>query len=753
MGFFSSIFKPIINIISDVVSWIVDIPEEPNFSEQQSGFLVNKNSNIEPIPVVYGERLIGGTRVFVATSGSDNEYLYIALVLCEGEIDSIGDVFINDTISTDSKYSGLVTINKFTGTDSQTADTTFVNANIGWTANHRLRGLAYLAIRLKYDRDAFSGIPSITAIVRGKKVFDPRDSTTAFSDNPALCLRDFLTNSRYGKGLSTSLLDNQSFEDAADACDFLVSKYSGAGSTEPIFTCNAILDTGESLFSNVQKLLRGMRGLMPYSNGVYSVIVEDDQDSTFDFDTTNILSDLQIVSTPKNQRYNKVMTKFANPATNWQEDSVIWPPAGSSEETTFLSEDNNIELSAEVSLPTITDYYAARDIARIICLASRKQTLTSSIKATSEALQCAVGDIVTLTHPTPAWTNKEFRITSLQLMANGVVQVALQEHDATIYPWVADTEEQDVQESTLPDPFSVGQPTSLSVTPSASINEDGTAIPVIEVSWTATADQFVDEYEVQYSKDSGSYKSILTRQTSATISPVTPDSTYDVRVRSINAIGARSAFVTATQETALGDDSAPSAPTNLTAEAGYGAITLDWDNPADRDLDVVEIHEGTSTVQGNAVLIATTKGSQFTRGGLSDGVTRYYWVKAVDYSGNKSAFNSPTGVSATTQIPADPTRFVGRIEVVSSLTTGLGAGDAGKVEFLTTDEELYKWTGTAWVTGVVIEDDVGTILAQHISVTQLDAITANMGTITAGKLQNDDQTFIVDLDNKKIFIS
>lgn len=753
MGFFSSIFKPINNIISEVVSWFIDIPDEPDFGDQQSGFTVNKQSNIANIPVIYGERLVGGTRVFVATSGSDNEYLYIALVLCEGEVDSIGDVYINDVISTDDQFDGLVTINKYTGTDSQTADTTFVDASIGWTSDHRLRGLAYMAIRLKYDRDAFSGIPTITAVVRGKKVFDPRTSTTAWSDNPALCLRDYLTNTRYGKGLSTSLLDNQSFEDAADACETLVSKYTGAGSTEAIFQCNAILDTSESLFANVQKLLRGMRGLMPYSNGVYSVIVEDDADSSFDFDTTNIVGGIQVVTTPKNQRYNKVTAKFANPATNWQEDSVIWPEAGSTEETNFLNADNNIELSTEITLPTITDYYAARDIARILCLASRQQTLTVSIVATSEALQCAVGDIVTLTHPTPAWSSKEFRVTSLQLMAEGEVRVALQEHDATIYPWVTDAEANAVQQSTLPNPFSVGVPTNLTVTPAASVNEDGTSIPVVEVSWTATADQFVDEYEVQYSKDSGSYKSVLTRQTSATISPAYPDSTYDVRVRSINSIGARSAFVTASQQTAVGDTGVPSAPTNLTATAGYGSITLDWDNPSDRDLDVVEIHEGTSSVQGNAVLIATTKGSQFTRGGLSDGVTRYYWVKAVDYSGNKSGFNSPTGVSATTQIPADPTRFVGRIEVVSSLTTGLGLGDAGKVEFLTTNETLYKWNGTAWVTGVVIEDDVGTILAQHISVTQLDAITANMGTITAGKMQNADQSFIVDLDNKKIFIS
>jgi hypothetical protein len=58
--------------------------------------------------------------------------------------------------------------------------------------------IAYLYIRMKYDQSAYpNGIPLFTAVVRGKRVFDPRSSTTAWSDNAALCIRDYLT-SAYG---------------------------------------------------------------------------------------------------------------------------------------------------------------------------------------------------------------------------------------------------------------------------------------------------------------------------------------------------------------------------------------------------------------------------------------------------------------------------------------------------------------------------------------------------------------------------
>ena len=59
-------------------------------ADEMAGVLINKESNVEPIPVIYGVRRVGGVRVFVSTrdaSGGDpNEFLYICLVLCEGEV-------------------------------------------------------------------------------------------------------------------------------------------------------------------------------------------------------------------------------------------------------------------------------------------------------------------------------------------------------------------------------------------------------------------------------------------------------------------------------------------------------------------------------------------------------------------------------------------------------------------------------------------------------------------------------------------
>ncbi|MGL4480443.1 MAG: LamG-like jellyroll fold domain-containing protein [Aeromonas veronii] len=93
---------------------------------------------------------------------------------------------------------------------------------IGWDDTHRLRGIAYAYARLKFDQEAWPyGIPNISAVVRGKLVYDPRTATTAWSDNPALCIRDYLL-AQDGLRCAPEEIDETSFMAAANVCDELV---------------------------------------------------------------------------------------------------------------------------------------------------------------------------------------------------------------------------------------------------------------------------------------------------------------------------------------------------------------------------------------------------------------------------------------------------------------------------------------------------------------------------------------------------
>ena len=150
-----------VDLVDDVVSWLIPQPDIPDFGQIQAdldarGILVNKKSANGAIPIVYGTRKVGGNIVFLETSGADNQYLYMALVLSEGEINDITSIEVNDNqvtftgdladntqvtvASSDSNFfdgSSLITVEPHFGSDSQTASS-LLSTLSSWTSNHRL---------------------------------------------------------------------------------------------------------------------------------------------------------------------------------------------------------------------------------------------------------------------------------------------------------------------------------------------------------------------------------------------------------------------------------------------------------------------------------------------------------------------------------------------------------------------------------------------------------------------------------------
>ena len=649
--FVGDVFDFVGDVFGEVVSWFVDIPEPPQYEDNYRGTLLNKQSNLAQIPVIYGQRKIGGTRVFVETSGSDNEYLYICLVLCEGEIQAIDDVYINDIISTDSKFTGLVTIDKKLGTDDQTASTTLTPAP-SWTADHRLRGVAYLGLRFKWDRDVFGSIPEVTAVVRGKKVYDPRTATTVYRTNPAICMLDYMRNSRYGKGLPDTAFESgfTSWAAAANLCDTNVESYSGGGNI-PLFSCNTIIDTSKNIIDNVKVFLSGMQGLLTYTQGKYKLIIENSDSAVYAFTEDNILGGITINGERKRERFNRVIATFANPEKNWQQDQVEYPEAGSAEYTSLLAEDSGFELEKRVALDTVINQYQARNIANTILLRSRNG-IRCSFLATVDALQLEVGDVVSVTHSSPGWSAKPFRITGLALQGDGNVGVTLTEHQDSFYAWYTGAEVADYPDTSLPDPFAVTavDVNTVSVSSSEAINDNGSSSQRFLVSWTEPSDQFIDEYVIQFKESTEALwrGEVRTDSSPIYISGIQSGISYNIRIKSINTLGVSSAWATLA-----------------------GAVTA-------------------------ANLTSASAGN-----------TTYYQNTA------------PTG--------------------------DLLEGDL----WFDTDNnnKMYRYNGTSWV--AASGDLFGTTLPNNA----LSDITVDMGTITAGKIQNSDQTFVIDLSLKKIYIA
>ena len=172
--------------------------------------------------VIYGELRVGGPITFLETEDQYNpfikntdSYLHILITLASHEVEEIGAIYFNDDLVPVrlgggaerigiGKYSGSVGI--WTGNGTTAGDARLLAAMTHvtggkWTVNHKQEGCAKIFLRLRHNPNIFpSGIPNITCLVKGKKLVDPRDGSTRYSTNPALAIRDYLTNTVYGLG-------------------------------------------------------------------------------------------------------------------------------------------------------------------------------------------------------------------------------------------------------------------------------------------------------------------------------------------------------------------------------------------------------------------------------------------------------------------------------------------------------------------------------------------------------------------------
>ena len=504
-------------------------PEVPDFGtndfeETERGILVNKQSNNASIPVVYGERLIGGTRVFIQTSGTDNEFLYIALVLCEGEINSIEEIRVDEKVvtfdgalsdnvqrnvaSSDSNFYkdavSYITVEPHFGTDAQSASS-LLSTLSSWGTNHKLSGICYLALKFRWNSDIFGGIPSVTVKLKGRKVVtlasDLSESSATFSTNPAFCLLDYLRNERYGKGIATANIDLQSFRDASQVCVTQVTPFSG-GSDINIFDTNAVLDTSKKVIDNVRDLLRGCRGYLPYVQGKYRLVIETTGSASVSLTEDDILNGFTLASPTKNSKYNRVIATFINPDRNFQADQITFPPtddsslSSSDRHATMKTVDGGFLLEGRFDFATITSPYQAEEMAEIILRRSR-ESLGLNITAGFNAYKLHIGDIVNVTLSSLGFTAKAFRVIEMVFNADYTITLSLVEHQDSFYTFATKGEVSSTPSTTLPNPFAIQPPASLTLTDELIEYADGITITRLNILVGASTDKFVQYYQVE----------------------------------------------------------------------------------------------------------------------------------------------------------------------------------------------------------------------------------------------------------------
>ena len=662
-----------IKVVSKALSWLAPQPQIPEFGETdfdqfEKGILLNKQSNDANIPIVYGERLIGGVRVFLQTSGTDNEFLYMALVLSEGEINAISEIRVDDKVvtfdgalsdntqrdvaSSDSNFYkdavSYIRIEPHFGSDSQSASS-LLSTLSSWGSNHKLSGIAYLALRFKWNQDIFGSVPKVQAKIQGKKVVtlasDLSESSPTFSSNPAFCLLDYLRNSRYGKGLATTDIDLQSFRDASQVCITQVTPFSG-GSDINLFDCNAIIDTSKTIIDNTRIFLRGCRGFLPYTSGKYKLVIETTGSASITLNEDDIFGGYSLASEEKNNKYNRVIVSFVNPDRNFQVDEVQFPPiddsglASADQHATMKTADGGFLLEGRFDFQTITSPYQAEEMAEIILRRSR-EAKKLNINAGGDAYDLAIGDIVNITHASLGFSAKAFRVNSISFNEDFTVGLNLIEHQNSHYTFASKNQVSSTPSTTLPNPFVIQPPSAITLSDEMIEYADGVVITRLNILITASPDSFVQYYQVEAKKTSESNFKIISSGTELRheFLNVIDDENYTVRAKAINALGVSSSFISATH-TVVGATDTPQDVTDLSVSlVGSNQMELSWTPVTDLDISWYEIRY--QNVTSGATWNESTPLAKVVRRKSNSLVVNAqvgsYCIKAVDKLGNSSA--------------------------------------------------------------------------------------------------------------------
>ena len=487
-----------------VTSWALKAlaPKPPSFSADTTsrGTLVNQKDPISPHDFVYGRTRKGGVITYYETTGGDNKYLHQIISLAGHEVDDIGSIYINDKqvtldgdgFVTSNGWKSKIRINKHLGEANQTVDSQLNSVSTKVDSAFKGSGIAYIYVRYEYDQDVFAnGLPLVTAVVRGKKVYDPRTSSTAYSNNAALCIRDYLT-SEYG--LSDSEIDDTSFSAAANICDENVSLRGGG--TEKRYTINGTSRADQNHGDVLQDMLTACAGSLFWGGGKWKLVVGDYVAPTKSFDLSDLRSAISL-STRINMRdqFNGVQGTFNNSDSRW---IVMDYPSISS--STFVAQDGGQEAYLDLNLPYTTSSARAQRLAKLTLYRAREQ-MTFTAKFGMSAFDVEVGEIISLTNPRYGWTDKEFECVGWALSTddNGALAVSLtlRETSEAAFDWDAEEQEIIANDSDLPDP-NFAPEVGLSISAELRIaNEQVVGALLMDV----TSDSpFVDRFEVQFKK-------------------------------------------------------------------------------------------------------------------------------------------------------------------------------------------------------------------------------------------------------------
>lgn len=505
-------------------------------------------SSTAPCVTIYGTCVVSGLLFFAEEQAGteEKEWIHLAIAIADHPIEAVTAVWLGDDPI--SAYGNLATYTIHS--DRSTVDP-FMKANCSsWKDDMIGKGITWARISLKFDNDKFpAGLPNIKFEVKGKRVYDPRNQTTAWSENAALCILDYY---RSHLQVPDSDINMDQFIQAANICDQTLND---GGGNRRRYTINGTFDADEEQASILDELHKACAGEPTYMAGKHGMLAGAYYGpATMELHSDQIISDVKL--TPEaayGEKLNVVTGTFLDPQ---QQYSEVDYPAVSVQQ---YIDDDGAEFTDDLKLRFVNNEFQAQQLAQIKINRTRVgRTMTFSMNLSGYSYR--PGYYVKLFIPEIGITGAEHRIIDWGIDAEKGVQLTLRQETPAVW---GDAIGKPIERPDITDFPSVGvaQPTNLAFTPTTI----GDVVQGI-FSWTNTG---IYSYNIVYVRQNGNL--IRSMQIPGQSTPLNglPRGNYTLSVAAVGPMGTRSAEAILPVTIA-----APAAPTGCDIIQQFFGFTL-----------------------------------------------------------------------------------------------------------------------------------------------------------------------------------
>ena len=688
----------------------------PTLSAEDAKRIVRGAS--EPRRIIYGRARVSGPLIYAASYGGQKEWILLVIPLADHTCQSIDAIWLGETripaadidangLVTGGRFANNVHIKRYLGAQTAADPDLVANSPDGWTAADKLTGITYIYLRMRFNADLFPyGIPNISAEVTGKAaILDPRTSTTAYANNWALCILDYL-KAEYGLAVTDDEIDLPSFIAAANLSDEAVPLNQAGTETQARYTLDGSFTLDEAPIDVIEKMLAPGGGALVYVAGKYRIYGGAYNAPAITLTPSDMAGDFEVTTKPpRRDLFNSVRGNFIDPDRFWQ--SSEFPPQ---QAAALITEDGE-EIWREIDLPFVLDAPRAQRIAKQLLLRARQSILfKGSFRYAS--LDLTVWQVVGLTIPDLGWVAKPFRIMSWSFSPeSGLISLVMQEEQVASYAWTWDAAANtpDIADTTLISPLNVAAPKGMAATESLFATRDGAGVrTAVTLDFLEPENPFIREYQVQYALDgAASWQTAPPVLVPPALVSDLANGTYDFRVR---AVTAASEGQWATLRFPVGGLAAqpPGAVTGLNLQSIGGFAWLGWDRHPEVDVRIggrFEIRHSPSVggpPWGNATSLGPALNGEATYAPVPLRAGTYL-IRAVDAGGAYGAVASIEASQATALPFANVASVQEDAGFTGAKTNVLGAGGVLKLD------STGNWDSAASVDAIPDVDGMGLV--------------------------------------------